>query len=396
MHQDLLSCQEPPPHQGPPSHQELPPCQDLHSHQRSPPRQQWEPSQQLPPSQQPPPPRAGKQKHDPYNMDDDDTMGENTPLNTDEEQEMVNFALEASCRLQREDRERAEERGEASTSHGSAHKNRPLAARIGSTSASGTAHPLQARLGGPANSSAYGSRRAQAEGSRRPNPHVRLLLRTPLPDQTPPGGSSQYVTDQMPFCLQHFTRASRSEGSHTFFKMDTKWDEDVTELWLNPLSTKGWYWNNGRQLQMARKAAEIPFDQRSLAQRWAIREVTQAEALPEGYCSVEPNVKEMGQLGQLPPYLRRGVDSRISTSNWMVWLFLAMTQPEQEAAVVNWYWWAACCIFIGVKTFNRAMGERPLPTLEGIRYIPRRLQTPAAGFKINDLVEHFVKCGLRP
>jgi hypothetical protein len=42
------------------------------------------------------------------------------------------------------------------------------------------------------------------------------------------------------------------------------------------------------------------------------------------------------------------------------------------------------------------MAEHLLPTLEGIRYIPRRLQTPAAGFRINDLVEHFIKCGLRP
>jgi hypothetical protein len=111
---------------------------------------------------------------------------------------------------------------------------------------------------------------------------------------------------------------------------------------------------------------------------------------------MEPNVKEMGQLSQLPLYLQRGADGCISASNWMVWLFLAMTQPEQEAAVVDWYWWATCHIFIDVETFNRAMGECPLPTLEGICYIPRRLQTPATGFKINDLVEHFVKCGLRP
>jgi hypothetical protein len=83
-------------------------------------------------------------------------------------------------------------------------------------------------------------------------------------------------------------------------------------------------------------------------------------------------------------YLRERLDS------------LALPRHEQEAAVVDWYWWAACRIFIGVETFNRAMGEHPLPTLEGIRYIPRRLQTPAAGFKINNLVEHFVKCGLRP
>jgi hypothetical protein len=226
-------------------------------------------------------------------------------------------------------------------------------------------------------------------------PHVAVSLRVPMPDQTPPGGNSKYVTDQTDFRLQHIMGTSRSEGRHTFIRWDTKWDTNAIKLWLNPLSTKGWYWNNGCQLQMAREAAEIPFDQRSLAQRWAIREATAAETLPEGLCSVEPDVERMGQRDLLPQYLRREGDGRISAKDWTVWLFIAMTQPEQEPEVVDWFWWSACQIFVGDGTFTQAMRERPMPTLEGIHYIPRRLQTPAAGFSVNDLVEHFVKCGLR-
>jgi hypothetical protein len=103
----------------------------------------------------------------------------------------------------------------------------------------------------------------------------------------------------------------------------------------------------------------------------------------------------MGQRDLLPQYLRREGDGRISAKDWTVWLFLAMTQPEQEPEVVDWFWWSACQIFVGDGTFTQAMRERPMPTLKGIHYIPQRLQTPAARFSVNGLVEHFVKCGLR-
>ena len=124
-----------------------------------------------------------------------------------------------------------------------------------------------------------------------------------MPDQMLPGRRSKYVGDQASFHLQHIMGTSRSEGSHMFVRPDTKWDGNVVKLWLNPLSMKGWYWNNGRQLQMAHKAAEIPFDQRSLAQHWAVREVTLAEVLPEGYCSTEPDVERMSQQKLIPSYL---------------------------------------------------------------------------------------------
>ena len=106
-----------------------------------------------------------------------------------------------------------------------------------------------------------------------------------MPDQMLLGGRSKYVGNQASFHLQHIMGASRSEGSHMFVRPDMKWDENIMKLWLNPLSVKGWYWNNRHQLQMAHEAAKIPFDQRLLTQCWAVREVTLVEVLLEGYCS---------------------------------------------------------------------------------------------------------------
>ena len=179
-----------------------------------------------------------------------------------------------------------------------------LAACIGGAPGSGPAHPLQTHIGGSAGTPAKGSHGAQAEGSWPFNARPSLLLRIPMPDQMPLCRRSKYVGDQASFCLQHIMGVSRSEGSHTFVRPDTKWDGNVMKLWLNPLSAKGWYWNNGCQLQMARKAAKIPFDQRSLTQHWAVREATLVEVLLEGYCSTELDIEQMSQWKLIPSYLR--------------------------------------------------------------------------------------------
>ena len=222
-------------------------------------------------------------------MDDDDTTDEPMPINSEEEREMVSFMLEASRCTQHEDRNRTERCGESSTSRNM--RQGSLVAHIEGVPGSGPARPLQTCIGGSARNPAKGPHRAQAEGSRPFNAQHSLPLRIPMPDQTPPGGRSKYVGDQASFRLQHIMGASRSEGSHTFVRPDTKWDGNVVKLWLNPSSAKGWYWNNGHQLQMACEAAEILFDQRPLAQCWAIREATLAEVLPEGYCSTEPDIE---------------------------------------------------------------------------------------------------------
>jgi hypothetical protein len=141
-----------------------------------------------------------------------------------------------------------------------------LATRIGDVSESGPTRSLKARIEGSTGFPAKGSHRARAEGLRQMKPHVAVSLRVPMPDQTPPDGNSKYVTDQTGFCLQHIMGASRSEGGHTFVRRDTKWDTNAIKLWLNPLSTKGWYWNNGHQLQMACEVLESPLLARASTQ----------------------------------------------------------------------------------------------------------------------------------
>ena len=61
-------------------------------------------------------------------MDDDDSTGENTLLNSEDKREMVDFVLEASHCLRCKDRERAKKKGESSTSHGSVFGHGSLAA----------------------------------------------------------------------------------------------------------------------------------------------------------------------------------------------------------------------------------------------------------------------------
>jgi hypothetical protein len=134
-------------------------------------------------------------------MDDDDTTEENTLLNSEDEREVVNFALEASRCLHSEDRERAEKRGESSTSRGTGSGHGSLAAHIGDASESGPTRSLQTHIEGPAGFPAKGSHRAQAEGLCQMKPHVAVLIRVPMPDQTPPGGNTTYMTDQPPVSI---------------------------------------------------------------------------------------------------------------------------------------------------------------------------------------------------
>jgi hypothetical protein len=93
-------------------------------------------------------------------MDDNDTMEENTPLNSKEEREMVGFALEASRRQHSEDKERAEKRGEPSMSRGTGSGHGLLAACMGDALESGPACSLKACIEGSSGFPAKGSRKA--------------------------------------------------------------------------------------------------------------------------------------------------------------------------------------------------------------------------------------------
>ena len=151
-----------------------------------------------------------------YQTDNDDSTGENTLLNSEDKREMVDFALEASCSLWCEDRERAEKKGESSTSHGSVFGHGSLATCLRDMPGSGSAHPLQMHLGGPDGFPVKGSHGAQMEESCQADSLILVMRKVPIPDQTPPSSSSRFMVDQEVFHLQYLIGASRSEGGHTF------------------------------------------------------------------------------------------------------------------------------------------------------------------------------------
>jgi hypothetical protein len=130
-----------------------------------------------------------------------------------------------------------------------------------------------------------------------------LMPVSPMPSQTPPNGHSTNVAGQAAFHLQHIPGAARSEGSHTYVRPDTLWNGDAMPLWLRRNSDKVWYWNSGLLLQLACEATEIPFDQRLLAQRWAVREATRALVLPEDFATPEPDIERMAQRNEIPHFL---------------------------------------------------------------------------------------------
>ena len=72
-------------------------------------------------------------------------MEENTPLNSEEEREEVNYMLEASCRLHRIEEEKGDKKGESSTLRGTGSGHGSLAAHIGD--ASGASNTYSAHQG---------------------------------------------------------------------------------------------------------------------------------------------------------------------------------------------------------------------------------------------------------
>jgi hypothetical protein len=190
---------------------------------------------------------------------------------------------------------------------------------------------------------------ACVEGASMMGVKLSLVPVSPMPSQTPPDGHSTNVAGQAAFRLQHLPGAARSEGSHTYVRPDTLWNGDVMPLWLRRNSDKVWDWNSGLPLQLAHEVTEIPFDQRSLAQRWAVREATRALVLPEDFATPEPDIEWMAQRNEIPHFLRKDEGSLIMVEDWTAWSFLDMTQPDQSQEVIDWFWWTACNIFIGDK-----------------------------------------------
>jgi hypothetical protein len=136
----------------------------------------------------------------------------------------------------------------------------------------------------------------------------RTGTRRPGSGQRPPGDLESHLGDPASFSLDRSIEgAFLSTTGHACISTNSPWDKSASLLWSSG-SSQPWFWLNGRPFQMAKEASMIPFDQRSLAQRWAVREATRAGLLPLADASVEPDVIQLASSGELPTYIRHDTD----------------------------------------------------------------------------------------
>ena len=127
--------------------------------------------------------------------------------------------------------------------------------------------------------------------------------RRPGPGQRPPGDLESHVGDPASFSLDRVVKdAFMSVTGHACIGKDSHWNGDAAILWSLGASHP-WFWSNGRPFQMAKEAAIVPFNQRSLAQRLAVREATRAGTIPLSDASVEPDIIHLASTSELPTYL---------------------------------------------------------------------------------------------
>jgi len=153
------------------------------------------------------------------------------------------------------------------------------------------------------------------------------------------------------------------------------------------------FWSNGKPFQMAKEAAMIPFDQRSLAQHLAVREATRAETFPLSDASAEPDIVQLASSGELPAYIRRDKDGQLNISDITAWLFLTMTQPDPREGTVAWFWGTACHMFATLGLFEKLTKECSGSWSAHIDYIPRCF-VHEGEFTAKDIAAHCFSCGL--
>jgi hypothetical protein len=208
-----------------------------------------------------------------------------------------------------------------------------------------------------------------------------------MPNNTP----SDRLGGPALFRLQGWTNARLNPNGHVSIQEPTHWINNVPGLWLRPVT----YWGTGQPLQKAREAARVPFDQRSYAQRWAVRRATQEGILPEDSASKEPDVEDEALLANRPPSIRVDGNGRLNVHDITVWMFLLMTQPETREGTIDWFWYSACLLFGRRGQYTEALTSLKLShNIEDSPYVPQRF-VHAGHWTTNDLARHFHSCGLR-
>jgi hypothetical protein len=280
-----------------------------------------------------------------------DELAENTPLNSEEE-EIIVETIQRSAHSHARESHRVE--GEA----------------LATSSTSQMPSPFLAKG------------RAFKAGTRRPGP-----------GQRPPGDLESHVGDPASFSLDRVVKdAFMSVTGHACIGKDSHWNGDAAMLWSLGASHP-WFWSNGRPFQMAKEAAIVPFDQRSLAQRLAVREATRAGAIPLSDASVEPDIIHLASTNELPTYLRRDSDGRLNVFDVTAWLFLTMTQPEPVEGTVAWFWGLACHMFTTLGLFESLTKDCGGHEGASPGYVPKRF-VHIGEFTAKDIARHFYDCGM--
>ena len=209
-----------------------------------------------------------------------------------------------------------------------------------------------------------------------------------------PSLPSMYIGDPAPFRLHKNSKAFQCKHGHACIDpTSTRWNTTSTRLFRKRYANKHfrWMWGSGFPMQMAREASLIPFDQRSLAQRWTVQQATRDGFLPLNDISKEPDVEHLAKHNLLPEYIRRD-DDRFNVKDVTAWLLFKMMEPE-ETELVDWFWWTSCKLFSELGRYANEMSVLGLRD-DGSGLAPLRFVQKGEP-KQEDIIRHFKLCGVR-
>ncbi|KIL55375.1 hypothetical protein M378DRAFT_17998 [Amanita muscaria Koide BX008] len=222
----------------------------------------------------------------------------------------------------------------------------------------------------------------------------RAALNRPChPSQIPDEPQSDWIGPPSTFRLKDWKGARLNPNGHVSVRETNNWSQDPSKLWKSTVR----FWDSGKPYQRAKEASCIPYDQQSLAQRWAIRMATKDRVLPEGRQTREPDIEDETVLARAPNNIRVDSQGRLNVQDITVWLFLLMTQPKAREGTVNWFWYLACMMFSRRGQYTQVLKDLQMDPQgnEGFSYSPKCF-VHAGHWSTNDLACHFYRCGLRP
>ncbi|KAK2459604.1 hypothetical protein APHAL10511_008359 [Amanita phalloides] len=189
--------------------------------------------------------------------------------------------------------------------------------------------------------------------------------------QFSPGYLSPHLEDPAFFRLNKTCKLHKlGVFRHICLCDNSYWDGDISFLWIKRASGGSWFWTNRKPMQLAREASQIPYNQRSYAQCWAVRDMMQTGLLPLNNASAEPDVEEIARSRGFPSSVHIGTDGCYNVQDITAWMFLTMTQPHLSKGTTAWFWWMACHIFERLGLFSSTLSHLGFKDKGGIGYMP--------------------------